>query len=199
MKRFLPSSLLFLLILSACLPTTTTPIIPTHVPPAQPTETSKPPTSQPESTPTLKRGVSIGDMLEAPNEGDWGLTVYEEYFDLIKQAGFDFAHLPVNWKEHTKRTSYERDTGCTIDWAFFLCLLLWGQFILNSEVSIQLLMHPMFRIKYMRMHIRDPLLATLGQAQVYECILNIIVNTIPVKRSVTLTHVIRGRVSQLFV
>lgn len=33
----------------------------------------------------LGRGINLGNMLEAPNEGDWGLTVEEEYFQLIKQ------------------------------------------------------------------------------------------------------------------
>lgn len=106
MKKFL-SSFIFLFILSACVPTTT-PIIPTNVPP-QTTETSMPPTHQPESnaTPvnlmTLQRGVNMGNMLEAPNEGEWGLFVQEEYFDLIKQAGFDFVRLPVRWNIHAQQ------------------------------------------------------------------------------------------------
>ena len=59
-------------------------------------------------------------MLEAPNEGEWGLTVQEEYFDLIKEAGFDFVRLPVNWKAHTTRTGYDDgDRGYTIEPAFF--------------------------------------------------------------------------------
>jgi hypothetical protein len=29
----------------------------------------------------------MGNMLEAPNKGDWGLYVREEYFDLIEEAG----------------------------------------------------------------------------------------------------------------
>ncbi|HLO33477.1 MAG TPA: glycoside hydrolase family 5 protein [Anaerolineales bacterium] len=85
-----------------------------------------PPTSTPEPTvtlgtaTTLRRGVNLGNMLEAPREGDWGLTVREEYLDLIKQAGFDFVRLPVNWKAHTKRTGYDDgDTGYTIEPAFF--------------------------------------------------------------------------------
>jgi len=50
----------------------------------------------------LQRGVNLGNMLEAPNEGDWNVRVHEEYFDLIKQAGFDFVRLPVNWRGHTR-------------------------------------------------------------------------------------------------
>lgn len=50
----------------------------------------------------LRRGVNLGDMLEAPSEGAWGLRVEREYFDLIRQAGFDFVRLPVNWTAHAR-------------------------------------------------------------------------------------------------
>ncbi len=62
----------------------------------------------------LHRGVNLGNMLEAPNEGDWGLWVHQEYFSLIRQAGFDFVRLPIRWSAHA-------GTGppYTIDPAFF--------------------------------------------------------------------------------
>ena len=56
----------------------------------------------------------MGNMLEAPNEGDWGLTVHEEYFDAIKEAGFDFVRLPVRWSTHA-----DGNAPYTIDPAFF--------------------------------------------------------------------------------
>jgi len=49
----------------------------------------------------FRRGVNMGNMLEAPNEGDWGVTFDPNYFVLIKQRGFDFVRLPVAWSEHT--------------------------------------------------------------------------------------------------
>jgi endoglucanase len=39
----------------------------------------------------------MGNMLEAPQEGEWSVTVQENYFDLIRKAGFDFVRLPVRW------------------------------------------------------------------------------------------------------
>ena len=69
------------------------------------------PVSQPEPALTpnpqiqLQRGINLGNMLEAPNEGDWGLTVKEEYFDRIKDAGFDFIRLPVRWNAHADNES----------------------------------------------------------------------------------------------
>lgn len=53
----------------------------------------------------LKRGINLGNMLEAPNEGEWGLTVEKGYFDLIKEAGFDFVRLPVRWNSHADESS----------------------------------------------------------------------------------------------
>jgi endoglucanase len=87
-----------------------------------PTPTSTPePTSTPISSVTLRRGVNMGNMLEAPNEGEWGVTVQEEYFDLIKEAGFDFVRLPVRWSAHSDETwSYMSGTAFfTIDPSFF--------------------------------------------------------------------------------
>jgi endoglucanase len=48
----------------------------------------------------LGRGVNFGNALEAPTEGAWGVVVKEEYFDILKQAGFNSVRLPVNWSGH---------------------------------------------------------------------------------------------------
>lgn len=72
------------------------------------------PTNTPIPAPTLQRGVNLGNMLEAPNEGEWGLYVEEEYFDLIKAAGFDFVRLPVRWNNHA-----ETEWPYTIEPVFF--------------------------------------------------------------------------------
>lgn len=83
--------------------------------PPTPTSTPEPtPTSTPIPSVTLQRGINMGNMLEAPNEGEWGLFVQEEYFDLIKEAGFDFVRLPVRWSTHAAQGS-----PYTIDSAFF--------------------------------------------------------------------------------
>ena len=63
----------------------------------------------------LGTGVNFGNMLEAPNEGDWGLKVEPEYFEFVKQAGFDHVRLPVSWTYHAARESPYK-----IDEAFLL-------------------------------------------------------------------------------
>ena len=49
----------------------------------------------------LGRGVNLGNALEAPNEGEWGITLKAEYFEAIKKAGFDSVRIPVRWATHT--------------------------------------------------------------------------------------------------
>jgi endoglucanase len=50
--------------------------------------------------PAFGRGVNLGNALEAPREGEWGVRLEEEYFDLIKSAGFDSVRIPVRWSAH---------------------------------------------------------------------------------------------------
>jgi hypothetical protein len=52
----------------------------------------------------LGRGVNFGNMLEAPNEGDWGLTVQEVFFDRVVDAGMDHIRLPISWTHHAGLT-----------------------------------------------------------------------------------------------
>ncbi len=107
--RRLALTLLVLILLSACAPTENA--APASSPAVIDTTT---PTATPIPVIELRHGVNMGNMLEAPNEGDWGLTVHEEYFDLIQQAGFDFVRLPVRWNAHA-----EESAPYTIDPAFF--------------------------------------------------------------------------------
>ena len=62
----------------------------------------------------LGRGINLGNALEAPNEGDWGVTLEESYFAEIAAAGFDAIRLPVRWSSHAANTA-----PYTIDVAFF--------------------------------------------------------------------------------
>src|SRR4030042_4526719 len=48
----------------------------------------------------LGRGINLGNALEAPQEGDWGVVLQEEYFSLIREAGFDTVRVPIRWSAH---------------------------------------------------------------------------------------------------
>ncbi len=62
----------------------------------------------------LGRGVNFGNMLDAPKEGDWGLTVRDEFIDVTAAAGFASVRLPVRWSNHAAATA-----PFTIDPQFF--------------------------------------------------------------------------------
>lgn len=68
----------------------------------------------------IGRGVNLGNALEAPHEGDWGLTLREEYFEEIKRAGFNSVRIPVKWSSHAGQTPpYTIDPTFLnrVDWA----------------------------------------------------------------------------------
>jgi endoglucanase len=50
----------------------------------------------------IGRGINIGNALEAPAEGEWGVTLKEEYFDIIKNAGFNSVRIPICWSAHAR-------------------------------------------------------------------------------------------------
>jgi len=62
----------------------------------------------------LGRGVNLGNALEAPAEGEWGMVLEAEYFRLIAEAGFDSVRVPIRWSAHA-----ELNAPYSIDPAFF--------------------------------------------------------------------------------
>ncbi|WP_218163140.1 glycoside hydrolase family 5 protein [Paenibacillus sp. BC26] len=48
----------------------------------------------------LGRGVNLGNALEAPIEGQWGVILQESYFQTIKDAGFETVRVPIKWSAH---------------------------------------------------------------------------------------------------
>jgi endoglucanase len=68
----------------------------------------------------LGRGINLGNMLEAPSEGEWGLKLEADYFDRIKKAGFDSVRLPVRWSAHAGKAdpfTIEPTFFKRVDWA----------------------------------------------------------------------------------
>jgi endoglucanase len=52
----------------------------------------------------MRRGVNLGNALEAPNEGDWGYRIELAHLDAIRDAGFDGVRLPVRFDAHAGST-----------------------------------------------------------------------------------------------
>jgi endoglucanase len=63
---------------------------------------------------SLKRCVNLGNGLDAPREGEWGVVLSEEHFSTAKAAGFDHVRLPVRFSAHA-----EDKAPYTIDETFF--------------------------------------------------------------------------------
>jgi endoglucanase len=62
----------------------------------------------------LGRGVNLGNALEAPREGEWGMVIEPHFFPLIREAGFDTIRVPIRWSAHA-----EAAPPYTVDTAFF--------------------------------------------------------------------------------
>ena len=62
----------------------------------------------------LGRGMNLGDALDAPEEGAWGVTLKDNYFRIIKDAGFESIRIPIRWSVHA-----QPEPPFTIDSTFF--------------------------------------------------------------------------------
>jgi len=71
----------------------------TPVPSPMPTETP-PLTGVMAQAARLGRGVNLGNALEGPEEGAWGMVIEESFFGLIREAGFDTVRVPIRWSAH---------------------------------------------------------------------------------------------------
>jgi endoglucanase len=68
----------------------------------------------------LGRGVNLGNALDAPREGEWGLTLKETYFEAIRKAGFQSVRIPIRWDTHAgDKPPYEIEPAyfARVDWA----------------------------------------------------------------------------------
>jgi endoglucanase len=68
----------------------------------------------------LGRGINLGNALEAPKEGEWGVTLKAEYFKEIKNAGFATVRLPVRWSARAQAAApytIDVDFFGRVDWA----------------------------------------------------------------------------------
>src|SRR6185295_9725862 len=84
-----------LLLLCGCNLTTPGPVGPTSQPVPTQAVTSTPVSGAYERNARLGRGVNLGNALEAPEEGDWGIVLQESDFQLIKNAGFTAVRVPI--------------------------------------------------------------------------------------------------------
>jgi endoglucanase len=93
----------------------------------------------------LGRGINLGNALEAPKEGAWGLMLQAEYFRVIKAAGFATVRLPVRWSGHAQSsTPYTIDLKFAerVDWAVDQALANRLNVVLNVHHYDEMNTHP---------------------------------------------------------
>lgn len=49
----------------------------------------------------FRRGVNLGNYLEAPRGQDWGQSYSTRDFEEIRKAGFDHVRIPIGWQNYT--------------------------------------------------------------------------------------------------
>ncbi len=84
----------------------------------------------------LGRGINLGNALEAPNEGDWGIVLEADWFRLIKEAGFSSVRIPIRWSAHTSEEApytINEDFFLRVDWAI--------QQALNNDLMVMINIH----------------------------------------------------------
>ena len=100
----------------------------------------------------LGRGINMGNMLEAPREGDWGLRLDPAYIDAV-QGKFTTIRLPVRWSNHAAPTAdanldeffamrVANSVDAMLDKGFYVILnmhhynQLFGDALLPNEVAV---------------------------------------------------------------
>lgn len=68
----------------------------------------------------LKRGINLGNALEAPSDADWRVELTEAHFRVVAEAGLDHVRIPVRFSAHQAlEAPYTIDESlfARVDWA----------------------------------------------------------------------------------
>jgi endoglucanase len=84
----------------------------------------------------LGRGVNLGNALEAPREGEWGMVIQPEFFQLIAEAGFDTVRVPIRWSAHALE-----DAPYTVESSFFERVDWVIEHALDQNLNVVINMH----------------------------------------------------------
>jgi endoglucanase len=93
----------------------------------------------------LGRGVNLGNALEAPHEGAWGITLRDEDFTIVAHAGFDHVRIPVRWSAHaSEKAPFKIDSefAARAKWAVDSALAAKLKVVLNVHHYEELTSNP---------------------------------------------------------
>ncbi|MBS1272269.1 MAG: Endoglucanase H [Candidatus Marinimicrobia bacterium] len=115
---------------------------------AQPQVTNNEPIVWPnafEMNDRIGRAINLGNALDAPIEGEWGVTLEESFFSLIDSVGFDAVRIPIRWPAHAALDSpYTIDPRFLqrVDWAVESALERGLVAIINIHHYEEIMQHP---------------------------------------------------------
>jgi endoglucanase len=96
---------------------------------------------------SIKRGINLGNTLDAPNEGNWGSELKEEYFKIIKKKGvFDHIRIPCRWETHAENEApfiIDPVWMKRVDWAVSNALKNGFYVVLNMHHNTEFEKNPM--------------------------------------------------------
>jgi endoglucanase len=72
--------------------------------------------------PGFMKGITLGNGLDAPSEGEWGTTLTEKHFQMAKAAGLDHVRLPVRFSTAARSDpnppyAIKKEFFARVDWA----------------------------------------------------------------------------------
>ena len=96
---------------------------------------------------SFRKCINIGNALEAPKNISWDVTMKAEYFDIIKNAGFDSVRLPVRFSDYVNEKTYILDEEFMKEIDYILSKLGSSEFIpqlttyhLSLEIILNILL-----------------------------------------------------------
>jgi endoglucanase len=95
--------------------------------------------------PALRRGMNLGNALDAPREGEWGVVLDASDFVSYKRAGFDHVRLPVRFNAHAAAAApftVDADFFARVDWAIDQALANGLAVVVDFHHYIELMKSP---------------------------------------------------------
>jgi len=89
--------------------------------------------------------MNLGNGLDAPSEGDWGVVLSERHFELVAAAGFDHVRLPVRFSAHARLDSpytIQEPFFRRVDWAIDQALSRRLSVIVDLHHYVELMASP---------------------------------------------------------
>lgn len=93
----------------------------------------------------LARSINLGNILEAPSEGEWGLSLEAAYFSTISEAGFTGIRLPIRWSAHaSEEAPYTIDPAfmARVDWAIDQAFQNDLSIVINTHHYVEMMSAP---------------------------------------------------------